>query len=64
MSLDAGLVEARKGGRQPLAEPSVGVLRDDERDSDRATGGALFACPAGVREGEFVGQRLFEQDRG
>jgi deferrochelatase/peroxidase EfeB len=23
------------------------------------TGGALFACPAGVREGEFIGQRLF-----
>ena len=23
------------------------------------TGGGLFACPAGVREGEFVGQRLF-----
>jgi deferrochelatase/peroxidase EfeB len=24
------------------------------------TGGGLFACPAGVREGEFIGQRLFE----
>jgi deferrochelatase/peroxidase EfeB len=23
------------------------------------TGGGLFACPAGVREGEFIGQRLF-----
>ncbi len=23
------------------------------------TGGGLFACPSGVREGEFVGQRLF-----
>jgi deferrochelatase/peroxidase EfeB len=23
------------------------------------TGGGLFACPGGVREGEFVGQRLF-----
>ena len=23
------------------------------------TGGGLFACPAGVREGEFAGQRLF-----
>jgi deferrochelatase/peroxidase EfeB len=25
------------------------------------TGGALFACPGGVGEGEFIGQRLFEQ---
>jgi deferrochelatase/peroxidase EfeB len=24
------------------------------------TGGGLFACPAGAREGEFIGQRLFE----
>jgi deferrochelatase/peroxidase EfeB len=24
------------------------------------TGGGLFACPGGVREGEFIGQRLFE----
>jgi deferrochelatase/peroxidase EfeB len=24
------------------------------------TGGGLFACPEGVREGEFIGQRLFE----
>jgi deferrochelatase/peroxidase EfeB len=24
------------------------------------TGGGLFACPAGVREGEFIGQRLFQ----
>jgi deferrochelatase/peroxidase EfeB len=24
------------------------------------TGGGLFACPGGVREGEFVGQRLFD----
>jgi deferrochelatase/peroxidase EfeB len=24
------------------------------------TGGGLFACPAGVRAGEFIGQRLFE----
>ena len=23
------------------------------------TGGGLFACPSGVREGEFIGQRLF-----
>jgi deferrochelatase/peroxidase EfeB len=23
------------------------------------TGGGLFACPAGVGEGEFIGQRLF-----
>ena len=23
------------------------------------TGGGLFACPAGVREGEFIGERLF-----
>ncbi len=23
------------------------------------TGGGLFACPAGVREGEFIGQTLF-----
>ena len=23
------------------------------------TGGGLFACPAGVHEGEFIGQRLF-----
>ena len=23
------------------------------------TGGGLFACPGGVREGEFIGQRLF-----
>ncbi len=28
------------------------------------TGGGLFACPAGVREGEFIGQRLFEIRRG
>jgi deferrochelatase/peroxidase EfeB len=25
------------------------------------TGGGLFACPGGVREGEFIGQRLFEK---
>ena len=25
------------------------------------TGGGLFACPGGVREGEFIGQDLFEQ---
>jgi deferrochelatase/peroxidase EfeB len=24
------------------------------------TGGGLFACPGGVRAGEFIGQRLFE----
>jgi len=24
------------------------------------TGGGLFACPGGAREGEFIGQRLFE----
>jgi deferrochelatase/peroxidase EfeB len=24
-------------------------------------GGGLFACPGGVREGEFIGQRLFEK---
>ena len=24
------------------------------------TGGGLFACPAGLRVGEFIGQRLFE----
>jgi deferrochelatase/peroxidase EfeB len=24
------------------------------------TGGALFACPGGVRKGEYIGQRLFE----
>jgi deferrochelatase/peroxidase EfeB len=24
-------------------------------------GGGLFACPGGVREGEFIGQRLFER---
>jgi deferrochelatase/peroxidase EfeB len=24
------------------------------------TGGGLFACPGGIVEGEFVGQRLFE----
>ena len=24
------------------------------------TGGGLFACPGGVREGEFIGQRLFQ----
>jgi len=24
------------------------------------TGGGLFACPGGVRQGEFIGQRLFE----
>jgi deferrochelatase/peroxidase EfeB len=24
------------------------------------TGGGLFACPGGVREGEFIGQRLFD----
>jgi len=23
-------------------------------------GGGLFACPAGVAEGEYLGQRLFE----
>jgi deferrochelatase/peroxidase EfeB len=23
------------------------------------TGGGLFACPGGMREGEFIGQRLF-----
>ena len=23
-------------------------------------GSGLFACPGGVREGEFIGQRLFE----
>jgi deferrochelatase/peroxidase EfeB len=26
------------------------------------TGGGLFACPGGAREGEYVGQRLFEAD--
>ncbi|MDB5401603.1 MAG: peroxidase [Rhodopila sp.] len=26
-------------------------------------GGGLFACPGGVREGEFIGQRLFERAR-
>jgi deferrochelatase/peroxidase EfeB len=25
------------------------------------TGGGLFACPGGTREGEFIGQRLFDQ---
>jgi deferrochelatase/peroxidase EfeB len=25
------------------------------------TGGGLFDCPAGVREVEFIGQRLFER---
>jgi deferrochelatase/peroxidase EfeB len=25
------------------------------------TGGGLFACPGGAREGEFIGQRLFEK---
>ncbi len=25
------------------------------------TGGGLFACPGGAREGEFIGQRLFDQ---
>ena len=25
------------------------------------TGGGLFACPGGVREGEFIGQRLFQR---
>jgi deferrochelatase/peroxidase EfeB len=24
-------------------------------------GGGLFACPGGVAEGEFIGQRLFNQ---
>ena len=24
------------------------------------TGGGLFACPGGAREGEFIGQGLFE----
>jgi deferrochelatase/peroxidase EfeB len=23
------------------------------------TGGGLFACPAGIREGQFIGQLLF-----
>jgi deferrochelatase/peroxidase EfeB len=25
------------------------------------TGGGLFACPGGIRDGEYVGQRLFEE---
>jgi deferrochelatase/peroxidase EfeB len=25
------------------------------------TGGGLFACPGGVRQGEYIGQRLFEK---
>ena len=24
------------------------------------TGGGLFACPPGLREGDFIGQALFE----
>jgi hypothetical protein len=24
------------------------------------TGGGVFACPGGIEEGRFVGQRLFE----
>jgi len=28
------------------------------------TGSGLFACPGGVREGEFIGQRLFEKTKG
>jgi deferrochelatase/peroxidase EfeB len=24
------------------------------------TGGGLFACPGGIAEGRFIGQRLFE----
>jgi deferrochelatase/peroxidase EfeB len=27
------------------------------------TGGGLFACPGGIAQGEFVGQRLFETSR-
>jgi deferrochelatase/peroxidase EfeB len=27
------------------------------------TGGGLLACPGGIVEGEFVGQRLFENPR-
>jgi len=27
------------------------------------TGGGLFACPRGIAQGEFVGQRLFETSR-
>jgi deferrochelatase/peroxidase EfeB len=27
------------------------------------TGGGLFACPGGVAQGEFIGQKLFEQPR-
>ncbi len=36
MGLDPGLLEAREGGGHPLAETAVGVLRDDQRDCDRA----------------------------
>jgi hypothetical protein len=25
-----------------------------------ARGGGLFACPGGIAQGEFIGQRLFE----
>jgi deferrochelatase/peroxidase EfeB len=49
-------------------DPRTGFIRIYERMSKldglnqftTHTGGGLFACPGGVREGEFVGQLLFD----
>jgi deferrochelatase/peroxidase EfeB len=49
------------------ADPRTGFIKSFEKMAKfdmlnqyvTHTGGGLFACPGGVRPGEFVGQRLF-----
>ena len=49
---DAG--EALTGER--IGQPSSDMLNQFVTH----TGGGLFACPGGMAEGRFIGQRLFE----
>ena len=50
-------------------DPRMGFVKIFERMSKfdmmnqfvTHTGGGLFACPGGIKEGEFIGQRLFEK---
>jgi deferrochelatase/peroxidase EfeB len=64
MEYDAGLLFMAY-----QADPRTGFIRLFEKMAKfdmlnqfaTHTGGGLFACPGGVREGEFIGQQLFSQ---
>ena len=46
-------------GETVYSQTNTMAWMNDQVAMNTHTGGGLFACPTGVREGEFIGQRLF-----